>query len=86
MPKSHGELEIDGNDLILLGFKGPEIKKALDVIIGKIFSGELQNSKDEIVQFIQTKRIEISQAIASAETDAYMRFMSFQKSKKYGPA
>lgn len=55
MPKSYGDLEIDGNDLMLLGFNGPEIKKVFDTIIGKIFAGALQNSKNEIVQFIQTK-------------------------------
>lgn len=59
MPKSYGELEINGNDLILLGFKGQEIKKALYAIIGKIFSGELQNSKDEIVGWLKEKNVEL---------------------------
>lgn len=55
MPKSYGDLEINGDDLMLLGLKGQEIGKALNAIVEKIFAGELQNSKDELVQFIQTK-------------------------------
>jgi tRNA nucleotidyltransferase/poly(A) polymerase len=55
MPKSYGDLEINGDDLMLLGLKEQEIGKALNAIIEKIFAGELQNSKDELVQFVQTK-------------------------------
>lgn len=55
MPKSYSDLEINGDDLMLLGLKGQEIGKALNAIVEKIFAGELQNSKDELVQFIQTK-------------------------------
>ena len=54
MPKSYGDLRINGDDMMSLGFKGEEIKKVFDIVIRKIFDGELKNSKDEILQFVKT--------------------------------
>ena len=53
MPKSYGDLAVNGDDMMLLGFKGPEIKDAFNAIIQKIFAGELSNSKKEILKFLK---------------------------------
>lgn len=50
-PKSLSELDIDGNDLISLGFNGKEIGILLNKILNAIYSDDLKNNKNDIISF-----------------------------------
>lgn len=51
-PKSISSLDIDGNDLMALGFKGKEIGEKLSEIILNIFKDKLKNKKEDILKFL----------------------------------
>ena len=50
------DLSIDGNDLVSLGYKGKEIGETLEKILDKILKGELENSKEKILNYLNKKR------------------------------
>jgi tRNA nucleotidyltransferase/poly(A) polymerase len=52
-PKTLKELKVDGNDLMELGFQGPEISKAFETILIAIFEGTLKNTKRSIIKFLK---------------------------------
>jgi tRNA nucleotidyltransferase (CCA-adding enzyme) len=52
-PKSITDLEISGNDLMSMGYKGPEIGSVLKDVITQILHGKLHNSKEEIIKYIK---------------------------------
>lgn len=52
LPTSRGELAIDGNDLLALGFKGSEIAEAMNAILDEIFHLRVKNVKADILAFI----------------------------------
>jgi tRNA nucleotidyltransferase/poly(A) polymerase len=54
MPKSFSDLAINGEDLMKLGFKGEQVGKVLKSIINKIFDEDLNNSKDEILEYLNS--------------------------------
>jgi tRNA nucleotidyltransferase (CCA-adding enzyme) len=56
MPKSVKEIDISGNDLMGLGYKGEAISQVFDSILNKIFSGTLTNSKEEILNYLSNIR------------------------------
>ena len=46
-------LEIDGNDLIALGFKGKKIGETLEKCLNAVIDGKVENEKDKLIKFIQ---------------------------------
>jgi len=53
-PKSLKELNINGNDLMELGFQGKEIKDIQYTILTEIFSGRIKNEKEDILKFLKS--------------------------------
>jgi hypothetical protein len=54
MPKSIKDLDIDGNDLISLGYKNEKISQLFSKILERIFSGNLNNFRDNILEYIRS--------------------------------
>jgi len=48
-PKTLKELDIDGNDLMRLGYKGQDIGQTLKTLLIKVYGGKLRNIKDELL-------------------------------------
>jgi tRNA nucleotidyltransferase (CCA-adding enzyme) len=53
-PKSIADLDISGNDLMALGYKGQEVGNILKDVIMNILRGKLNNSKEEILNYIKS--------------------------------
>lgn len=51
-PLTVKDLDINGNDLITLGFKGKEIGEILTNILSLVISDELENKKETIIRYI----------------------------------
>jgi tRNA nucleotidyltransferase (CCA-adding enzyme) len=47
-----GQLKIDGNDLIKLGFKNEEIGKKLDYLLESVVEEKVSNNKHELLSFL----------------------------------
>lgn len=56
-PKTLGEVDIDGYELLELGLEGPQIGKVFKAIVKQILFNKINNNKDEILNFIKTKYI-----------------------------
>jgi hypothetical protein len=54
LPLTRGNLVIDGNDLIELGFKGPEVGQVTDAILNAIFELKLPHNKGAIINFAKS--------------------------------
>jgi len=54
IPKSIADLDISGNDLMALGYKGQEIGSILKDVIMQILNGKINNSKEEIFNYIKS--------------------------------
>lgn len=52
-PKSLKELVINGNDLVNIGYVGPEIGKMLDKIMLDIYDKKVTNTKEDILNFLK---------------------------------
>lgn len=50
------DLEVNGNDIIALGLKGKEIGSALQLALDGVINEEIKNNKEEILNYIKTKR------------------------------
>ena len=46
-------MDINGNDLLKLGFKGKDIGITLNIILEKVIKGDIENVKDSIISFIK---------------------------------
>ncbi|MDE5764929.1 MAG: HD domain-containing protein [Ruminococcus sp.] len=46
-----GDMTVNGNDMISLGFRGAEIGKILNQMLGKIIDGELENSREILMNY-----------------------------------
>lgn len=46
-------LKVDGNDLIALGYRGAEIKKALNKALISVINNDIENIKESILLFLQ---------------------------------
>ena len=57
-PKSIGELQVNGNDLMQLGLKGKEIGDALKMMLLKIYADKVRNNKEELLSLLQTNSIQ----------------------------
>lgn len=51
------DLQIDGNDLIELGYNGVEIKDALAELLNEVMLGNVVNQKKELIVYIQRKNL-----------------------------
>lgn len=54
-PKGISQLDIDGNDLMSMGFRGKEIGENLSDIIINIYQDKLKNNKQDIINFLNQK-------------------------------
>jgi len=52
-PKTIKELDINGNDIMNLGYKGPEVKEMFLKVLKAIFNDEINNNKKEIINYIK---------------------------------
>lgn len=58
---SYKNMQINGNDLIKLGYtKGPNIGKTLNIILNKIINGNLQNNKPDLIKFANQNKSKYS--------------------------
>jgi tRNA nucleotidyltransferase/poly(A) polymerase len=55
-PKTIKELDIDGNDIMNLGYKGAEIREVFFNIIKAIFENKINNNNKEIINYIQNEK------------------------------
>lgn len=46
---SRADLAVNGNDLLALGLKGPEIRAALEKLLDKVLSGEVPNRREALL-------------------------------------
>lgn len=51
------DLNINGNDLISLGFSGKKIGELLNLILNEVIDGKLENEKDELINFAKNHLI-----------------------------
>ncbi|NLC72807.1 MAG: HD domain-containing protein [Ruminococcaceae bacterium] len=50
------DLDINGDDLIKLGYRGKDIGRALDFLLDAVISGEVSNNKEELISHLEKKR------------------------------
>lgn len=55
-PKTLTELDVDGNDLLALGFKGKEVGTLLHKIFAAVLMDKLENNKEKIIEFINQEQ------------------------------
>lgn len=48
---SLNQLAVDGNDMIALGYKGKQIRTALELTLIEVYSGILKNDKEALIKF-----------------------------------
>ena len=53
-PWSVQDLEIDGNDLVQLGYSGKEIGKTLQDLLVRIYNNEIKNDRRELLKTLKT--------------------------------
>ena len=46
---SRADLAVNGNDLLALGLKGPEIRTALERLLDRVLSGEVPNRREALL-------------------------------------
>ena len=86
-PKSMAELEIDGNDLINMGYKGAKIGSLLNDILGAIYSDEIDNDRTEILNFIKNKTSVLNENVQPSTSVIFMDFdgcMAFTPTPDWG--
>ena len=49
------DLAVNGKDLIELGFAGTEIGKVKEELLDKYLSVEIQNNKEEMLEYVKEK-------------------------------
>ena len=52
-PYKVSHLNIDGNDLMGLGFEGPEIKIAREKALLSVINEETENTKEALIEFLK---------------------------------
>lgn len=50
------QLDIDGNDLINIGFEGKEISQMLNLLLDEVIEGRLCNKKNELITFAKRRQ------------------------------
>lgn len=53
-PKSVQDLEIDGNDLVQLGYNGKEIGQTLQHLLVRIYNNEIKNDRGQLLKTLKT--------------------------------
>lgn len=66
-PASIGDLIVDGNDLMELGFKGKEIGETLMKILDGIYQGKIKNERRSILGFITKNKEMIKEEVDRSE-------------------
>lgn len=51
-PSTYKELDINGDDLLNLGFKGKKIGEALKLALWEVFKEKITNNKSELIKFV----------------------------------
>ena len=51
------ELDVNGNDMIKLGYTGADIGKALDFLLNSVIEGKISNKHDRLIKYIQENNI-----------------------------
>lgn len=57
MPKSVKDLKANGKDLMELGYREEGVSKAFYAILSRIFRGDLNNSREQIIQSLQEEPV-----------------------------
>lgn len=57
-PRNYRDLSIDGDDLLAIGYKGPEIGEMLKFILNAILSDSVKNDKKSIMDYIVKSRMQ----------------------------
>jgi len=57
IPFSLKEVPVNGNDLMSLGFQGKEIGNAFVNVLNKIYSEELPNNREDILNYVKTLKV-----------------------------
>ncbi|MCL2019993.1 MAG: hypothetical protein FWG70_09580 [Oscillospiraceae bacterium] len=50
-----GMLAVNGGDLLTLGFKGKEIGKKLNLLLDKVITGQVENTKESLLALVNSK-------------------------------
>lgn len=66
-PATLGDLIINGNDLMELGFKGKEIGETLNKILDGIYNNQIKNERRDILMFINKNKEMIKEDVDRAE-------------------
>jgi tRNA nucleotidyltransferase (CCA-adding enzyme) len=53
IPYKLSDLAVNGNDLLALGYKGAEIKATLASLQTRVLSGELQNKREYLIDYLK---------------------------------
>ncbi len=51
------ELDVNGNDMIKLGYTGADIGKALDFLLNSVIEGKISNKHDRLIKYIKENNI-----------------------------
>ena len=46
------QLAVNGNDLLDLGFRGPDVGRVLKELLNKVVDGELPNERESLLRFV----------------------------------
>ena len=51
------ELDVNGNDMLKLGYTGADIGKALDFLLNSVIEGKISNKRDRLIKYIKENNI-----------------------------
>ena len=51
-----GYMNIDGRDLMKLGYRGPEIGRKLEELLGRIMDGTLENEREALLRAAEKEK------------------------------
>ena len=51
------ELDVNGNDMLNLGYTGADIGKALDFLLNSVIEGKISNKRDRLIKYIKENNI-----------------------------
>jgi hypothetical protein len=54
MPKSYKELQVGGDDMLKLGIKGENIKVMFNRMLNAIFTGQIENDREQLMNFAKS--------------------------------
>ena len=54
-PKLQSQVQINGSDIMNLGYQGKQIKEVMNKIMIQIFSKNIKNTKQDILEYLNAK-------------------------------